>query len=305
MRNTIPTLVDPLFALAESAIAGLGTLATPLGIKQNTLAALAPDLTAARAAHEALGPAISARLLATETQNTADAAGQASIVVTRDVLKTTLGTSYSQAWYEVGYRNHSLGMPSTLNGRLELLKRMADYLGAHQSLEAPQLNVTQQTLSTQHATLSGAISALQGAWATQRAASNARKTALAKLRTRLRGLLGELRQLLAADDPRWQNFGFNIPADNSTPAAPQNLAVMDGLRGHLLASWDRTPGAERYRVRKQVVGLDLDFVLAKTTSETEADLNTFQPGQRVRLEVSALNSAGESLPTDPVEHVIP
>jgi|SRR6516225_12477654 hypothetical protein len=129
--------------------------------------------------------------------------------------------------------------------------------------------------------------------------------ALAALRARLRNLLGELRQLLAPDDPRLENFGFNIPADDSTPVAPRNLLVTDGLRGHLLAKWDRTPNAERYRVRKQVVGVDDDFVIARTTSETEADLNTFVTGQRVLLEVTALNSAGESLPSEPVEHLIP
>jgi hypothetical protein len=41
------------------------------------------------------------------------------------------------------------------------------------------------------------------------------------------------------------------------------------------------------------------------TSETEADLNTFVTGQRVLLEVTALNSAGESTPSEPVEHLIP
>jgi hypothetical protein len=44
-------------------------------------------------------------------------------------------------------------------------------------------------------------------------------------------------------------------------------------------------------------------VLVKTTAETETDLNTFTPGQLVR--VSAANDAGESLLSDPVEHTVP
>jgi hypothetical protein len=305
MTNRIPTLVDPLFALAECAIGGLTVMETTVGIKHNTKVLVTADLAAARTAHEALGPAISERLEFTADQASADAAGQASIFATRDVLKMTLGTPYSQAWYEAGYRNHSLATPSTLNGRLELLSHLATYLEKHPELEAPELKVSHQELTLRHDALGGAINALQAAWAAQRTLRMARDKALLKLRARLRGLLGELRQLLAPDDSRWENFGFNIPADDSTPRAPRNLIVTDGLKGHLLAKWDRTPNAERYRVRKQVLGLDDGFVIARTTSETEADLNTFVTGQRVLLEVTALNSAGESLPSEPVEHLIP
>jgi hypothetical protein len=305
MTNPIPRLIDPLFALAESAIGGLMTLETPLGIKHNTMTVVGADLLAARAAHAALGPAISARLGATEAEQSADANGQALITTTRDVLKSRLGTRYSQAWYEVGYRNHSLSMPATMEGRLELLKHMSTYFGAHQDQEDPALKVTKQELGIRHDTLGGCITALQGAWTAQRAKKKARDVALAALRARLGNLLRELRQLLAADDPRWESFGFNIPADHSTPAAPANLTVIDGLRGHLLVSWDKTRSAERYRVRKQIIGVHDDWVVAKTTSETEADLNTFVTGQRVLLEVTALNGAGESVPSEPVEHVIP
>ena len=130
-------------------------------------------------------------------------------------------------------------------------------------------------------------------------------TALSALRARLRRLLAELRQVLAADDPRWVSFGFNIPADNTRPDVPTNLVVTDGRQGHMIVSWTKAPRAVKYRIRRQIIGVDDEFVLVKSTSETDADLNTFVTGQRVLLEVSATNTAGESLPSEPVEHVIP
>jgi hypothetical protein len=43
----------------------------------------------------------------------------------------------------------------------------------------------------------------------------------------------------------------------------------------------------------------------KTTTETESDLNTFTSGQVVKLRVSAVNGAGESVLSDPVEQTVP
>ena len=212
---------------------------------------------------------------------------------------------WTQSWYEVGYRNDSLGMPSTLSGRLELLERMANYLSAHQSMEVPAVGVTHAVLKSRYDALAAAINTLKAAWSTQRGKTDARKAPISALRARLRGLFNELRQILSPTDSRWTAFGFNPPGDNSTPQPPANLAVTDGLRGHLVAQWASSTGAARYRVRKRVVGVDPTPVLVKTTYETEADLNTFVSGQHVVLEVSALNSAGESLPTIAPEHVIP
>jgi hypothetical protein len=305
MTNALPQNMEALFALAESAIVGLVTLETQLGIKQNTGTKLTADLAAARLANADYAAAVTARLQATDSQTLSDASGAAAVVLTRDIFKHTLGTPHSQAWYEVGYRNHSLAMPNTMAARLELLKRMSEFLGTHESMEVSALNVTKVALGIKHDTLSGTMAALKAAWSVQRSKATARTKALSALRARLRGLLAELRQVLAADDPRWVDFGFNVPADNTRPDVPQNLVVTDGMHGHLIMSWTKAPRAAKYRIRKMLIGVDDDFVVVKTTSETEVDLNTFITGQRVLLEVSASNTAGESLPCDPVEHLIP
>lgn len=65
------------------------------------------------------------------------------------------------------------------------------------------------------------------------------------------------------------------------------------------------PLAARYRVFKKVVGVENEFTLVTTVTDTESNMNTFTPGQIVRVRVTALNGAGESLPSDSVEQTVP
>lgn len=104
---------------------------------------------------------------------------------------------------------------------------------------------------------------------------------------------------------RWNAFGLNMPDAVGLPEAPEGLLVVGGGAGHLLATWEGAPLAERYRVYKKVVGVDNEFILAATVTDTESNLNTFTPGQMVRVRVASVNDAGESLPSDSVEQTVP
>jgi hypothetical protein len=75
--------------------------------------------------------------------------------------------------------------------------------------------------------------------------------------------------------------------------------------GHLLAEWEASARADRYRVYKQVVGVNEDYVLAATVTETSINLNTFTPASTVRVKISAVNAAGESQLSDVVEMQVP
>ena len=54
-----------------------------------------------------------------------------------------------------------------------------------------------------------------------------------------------------------------------------------------------------------MVGVDNEFILVATVTDTESNLNTFTTGQVVRVRVSAVNDAGESLPRETVEQTVP
>jgi hypothetical protein len=86
---------------------------------------------------------------------------------------------------------------------------------------------------------------------------------------------------------------------------PEGLLVVGGGSGHLLATWESSALGDRYRVYKKVVGVDNEFNLAATVTDTESNRNTFTPGQIVRVRVTAVNDAGESLPSDTVEQMVP
>ena len=305
MQNRIPDTLDELFQLAGKAADGLHSLATIIGITHVAEAPMRAGLLASRNAENVYQATLATRLSAAEDQLAEDRGARQFIIKTRDVLKHTLGGRYSQAWNPVGFTHHSLAVPSTLSGRIELLKSMQLFLTANPTLEVAALGVTATAAEDKYGTFTDAATALENAWAAQRAKRELRDAAVKALRTLLRNLIGELTQLISPSDPRWLDFGLNIPADNNIPDVPQDLTVTDGAHGHLLAGWPRPARSERFHVFKQVVGVDPDFVFARTTTDTQADLNTFTTGQHVRVSITAVNTAGESLPCAPVEHVVP
>ena len=100
------------------------------------------------------------------------------------------------------------------------------------------------------------------------------------------------------------SFEFFQDRDRAVYSGQARRAARSGS-GHLLATWESAPLGERYRVYKKVVGVDNEFILAATVTDTESNLNTFTPGQLVRVRVTAVNDAGESLPSDTIEQTVP
>jgi hypothetical protein len=304
MKNKIPKAFDDLFSLAEKSADGLHSLGATLGIMHNTETIVRADLDSARTTNNLYQAAKTARLAATDTQDAADKNATAFLTTARDVLKQTLGSRYSQAWNEVGFISGSLAVPATLDERLALLKSMELYFLANAAQEVAPL-ITHQKAATLYDALSTAISALNAAWSEQREKKDARDAASEALRARLRKLYRELMQFLSDTDPRWLEFGFNVPADSEIPDAPEDLVVLAGASGHLVAQWPPAARGDRYRLYKQVVNVDPDFVYVDTVTDTSKDMNTFTPGAHVKVRVTAVNNAGESQPSNTVEQVVP
>ena len=55
--------------------------------------------------------------------------------------------------------------------------------------------------------------------------------------------------------------------------------------------------AEHYRVWKQVVGVDADFVAAGSPTDSDFTLTGLPSGATVKVRVTAVNDAGESQPS--------
>ena len=305
MRTTIPKKLDALFPFAEKAADGCHALEAAIGIAHNTETRVRAELSATETAQNVFGAAVAAKEEATASQADTAKAATAFLYSARDWLKQHLGRQYSAEWGEVGFADHSLQVPPKIDARIALCRAMELYFTAHPARESAPLNITHVEAGAHHAALQTAATSVNAARTIQRTRRVARDAAVAALRNRMSGLLRELKQLLAPDDPRWETFGFNIPADQTLPDAPEGLTVAGLVPGHLLANWLASPYAQRYHVFKQIVGVDPEPVFARTTTELSADLNTFAAGTHVRISATAVNDAGQSLPCEPVEQVVP
>jgi len=101
-------------------------------------------------------------------------------------------------------------------------------------------------------------------------------------------------ELLADDDPRWDAFGFERPADGEQPGAVETLTVTAGGAGSVYADWGDARRAERYRVWRQIVGVDPEPVIVELTPhDSEVTLTGLPSGKDVMVSVAGVNAAGE------------
>jgi hypothetical protein len=306
MKNTLPSKVNKLFSKADDNAAGCHAHEVPVQLKQNREVDVLTDLSAARTAETTYQDGKSGKLDATKARRTADKNARLFILAARKVLETKLGPEYSQMWAGAGFVNGSLKVPTTIPERTSLTLSLKNYLELHPTYESDQMGVTAIKANEAYEALRGSNAAVNACVVDLGIKKGLRNGAVKKLRQRMRGLNRELGQLLDGGDPRWNGFGWNMPDAVGLPGVPENLVVTGGGPGHLLAKWDASALGERYRVFRKIVGVDADFVLLKTTTETETDLNTFTSGQLVRVRVAAVNAeGGTSLLCDPVEQTVP
>jgi hypothetical protein len=304
-QNVIPKSIDTLIALAEDAADGLQQHAAGIGVVQNTEAKLRAETAALQAAQAAHLAARAAKVEKTAAKTLQDSNAKAFLATAVGVLKPALGAQWSSAWEAVGFQNGSLALPATMEERFGLLLAVKAYLTANPARENLPLLIT----AAQAQTLADANSAA-------RAASNqsntdagnamaAREAAAAALRRRLRALVEELVGLIADDDARWYAFGFNAPADPETPGVPEHLTATPGAPGSLTlyVDWDDSRRAERYHVFTKGAA-DTQPVPRATVTESNATLTGLTAGP-VQVTVTALNDAGESVPSAPLQTTVP
>lgn len=303
--NTLPQGIEALFTLAEDMADGLNAHETAVGVKQNTQTAVRAALSDAQTKQSAFLAARSAQKSLTAAQTVADSNAKAFIAAARSVLATYLGAGWSQAWVATGFPNQSTAVPSTMAERQALLASLQAYFTANPSQENAPLNVTAARAGTLFTALSDARSAVNAGLVDAGQKKAARDASETALRRRMRGLVDELTQLVAEDDPRWYAFGLNPPAAPDTPDVPDGLVLTAGEAGTVLADWADAARAEHYRVFKQVVGTDPDFVAVAMVNDSDATLSGLPSGGTVRVRVTAVNEAGESLPSESAEMVVP
>jgi hypothetical protein len=298
--NPLPGKLDLLFALAEDMADGAAAHQAAIGLLQNTEARIRADLTAAQTAENAYQTARLAKVNSVAAQNAADSNGKAFIATAKNVLSPILGGSWSTAWAPAGFTT-SLSTPVKIAERMTLLGTLRDYFTAQPTHENAPLGVTSAQAATLFTALSNARSAVNQALVDVGQTRSARDAARRTLEKRMRGLIGELEQLLAADDPRWLAFGLNMPDAAVTPEAPSSVVLTLGGAGEVLADWDDVANASHYRVFKQEVGVDADFVFAGSPSDSDFLIAGVGGGHLLRVKVTVVSGGLESPPSPVAE----
>lgn len=184
--------------------------------------------------------------------------------------------------------------------RFDLLQMLVRYFQANPSYENPQLKVTAPIGTEILVELAARRTACAEAIRQTTQTKEALDTALEAVRKRLRGLIDELHLLLSDSDPLWYAFGLNAPADPSTPSAPDGLHFqLNGTTAYM--EWADSRRAERYRIWKQTDGVDEGFVSVGTVWESDYIYSDLPAGKVTRIQVTAINAAGESQGSAPVE----
>jgi hypothetical protein len=215
------------------------------------------------------------------------------LVLGRDVLKPTLGRSYSQAWTVTGFV-HSLVVSKSAAPVQTQLRSFKSFFDSKPELQVDVKDITSARAEALGNSLSGAIDARNQQRSEVKTLLAARRTAQQTLRKRLRGTIHEVSQLIGLLDPRWLAFGLNQPGAEQTPEVPQGLTVT--LFGPTAAAikWTGAPRASYYRVWKKVAGVDTDFVRVGSPADRDFTLEELPSNKTVEIAVSAVNSGGES-----------
>ena len=300
-QNPLPPKLGALVVLAGKCAAGLTKYAVLLSITDVTAAGLTTEATTLTGAMNVFNATRTARTAAHAPLNTASAAAKKYLTDARSMLATSFGETFNAQWLAAGWINDNTVVPTEQPDRLTLLLALKAFLTANPAYEATTLTVTftAKQAQTVHDALDGALQGVATADADSATAKGLRDAAELPLRADLRLLISLLSRKLTPNDPRWVEFGLNAPGAAVTPHAPENLENHPALAGQLHATCDAVPGADHYRWFLLMPG-GTKPVFQQDTADPELLLETLTSGQTVQLTATAVNPAGESVPSQPL-----
>lgn len=304
MRTPLANKKDVFFAQAEDMYDGLVRYGSDLDQVSITDSVLRNAILTAEAAVRGFDEARAARRAAVVAQTAADDAGKRFIRAARNVIAVQYGELYSETWAPTGFPNQSTSIPTTMAERQTLLRALQNFFANHGAFENAPMGVTAVQAGILFNGLSDARSLVNNCYDISNASKAERDAKLGDLRRKMLRLIQELELSLAADDPRWYSFGLTPPAAPETPEMVEEVVLTIGGSGIVLASWTNPPRAGRYRVLKQIVGVDAEFVTVETVYDTQFTFTGLPAGKTLRVQIVSANEAGTGDPSETVEIVI-
>ena len=320
-NNPIPESERPLLALGEDCADGCHALEDVIPLKlvrEDDLRAALLNLKGDLAAPTPVLGLIYRFKHAEQANDVATAARAnksdecaAYLSAARTSLVGILGAAPSAEWALAGFTNppaNSNAVPSSQAGRLQCLSALAVYLNQHPTYQTPaggpRTEVTSARSQALHDQLSACREAANAASTAQAVALAAKKAGLQELRRLLIALVDELELRLASDDPRWEIFGLNIPANPRAPDPAVDLVLTTVGLGRVLAEWEPGTRSNNDRILIQIVGVDADFrEYGKSGGDGEELLKNLPSGATLRVKIIALNGSLEAL-TGPVAEIV-
>lgn len=214
MKNITPRRLGALGALSLKNMSGLLEFEAILGVTHSTLSRMTEALEAAEQSNMDYWNAKTDRVAAVREKAAVQRRAFKFIMMARDLLRQKLGTRYSEGWGTVGFINKTLKIPALADGQLSLLQSLELYFAGHPENEVAGL-VDRAMAAELLSALGKSIHAVNTAWCEQRQLKAERNVAVSALRQRVQNLYAELKMLMPKDDPRWLEFGFNVPGDKS------------------------------------------------------------------------------------------
>lgn len=303
MNNPTPDDDDVMLALAEDMADGCHDHEVAVGIKQNTETVMRAAITAMKSAKLDLANLKMAINTKSAAVKTADESAVTVLTNCRLRFIKLYGYSFNAGWEAAGFPNQSTAVPRTPDKRFTTIGNVAAYLTATPASESVDMDVTAAICSAAHTSLSTARHDLDTAETALSNGLRARDAAVTALRKRVRSLIAELTLLLADDDPLWESFGLNIPANPTPPEAITSLTATALGGGKVLLQWPYATRMGGTRVLALHQGVDTDFISLGTVNGLTMLVEDETPGVTIQFKVIPYNDGGDG-PESPVATVV-
>jgi hypothetical protein len=276
-----------------------------LPFTHTTGSTLANALTVALAKEAAYQTARQARQAAHAAQRNTKTTARDFVSKARDVLRPYLGTKWSVAWAQVGFKNNSLALPRAQAKLRETLRLLTNYFSQHTTHQNTALGVTATAANAQFDAFKAAVQQSAVTKTAQRTARDERETAERQLGKCMKAVRLELRTMLEPNDTRWLDFVAQVPSDVLRPEPVTGLVASAEAPGELSLEWEPAMRAERYQIEIRVQGVDAEFRRVLTVHDELATVTNLTSGAQVTARVVAANDAGESVPSAEVTVTLP
>ncbi|MBE7497620.1 MAG: hypothetical protein HS117_21955 [Verrucomicrobiaceae bacterium] len=228
----------------------------------------------------------------------------------REAMQGVHGRTRNAGWAAAGFTS-STAVPRDHDERASLLAAMRSYLAAHPEHEmskpqpsGPPLQVTAAAALALGTTFQAALDFVGTCEGTQEQCKNLRDADHQGLYDVASGLTAELRNVLPDDDPRWENFGLNIPAHPNPPQSVTGLTLTSAGTGKERAEWNPAVRATYNRIFIKVHGVDEDFRFLARDRDSDHLISNLPPGATISVYIVAANAGGEAAPSPTVTKVV-